>query len=582
MKLFNKTALAAALAAAAVAPAQAVVNYGFVTGDVTVVLASEIFGDDDGSGSEETLIVMQETELDLDIGVAGILNNGDNMNQGTTATVKFTLGKDAIFAEDLSTTAAVLAANGGNGAFTCSSGPVGAVVADSVTNDNICGLTADNDATFEVVQGGAIGDNTITFELTANAGDGEQSIGGITFGNVAIKNLTDALGDKGVSTHRGSVSMGVEYVEGGETTADTITVTATDDPLVILASQPGLALTGTSVDFNATPFTRINVGGGETTFTDDVTDGRGDFDPTGEVSFVELGTLQLQRQAIDTATFTAAAPGLVKKENGADFDFQGGDTHQLILSIGSGSLQVGASVYLDRIGNDCSGGTAPNLDNINGESTVVATDGSVTFNLSGTTTELTTAHELCYSASNLAVIPEADGIAAQWTVDFFNTRYDNQQVSYGAYGPLLRNGCIASFFNIPAVGNSDTAYVRLTNTSSTNVGDIRGTLYAQDGTVLGEDVNVAPDLALSATQVFSTEGANRTTAAGQDIIDIETAFGVTGSTDYKGRARLVLKGAFDTCEGLGLIRTDGGNLFNMTATTQGNEAASPNDGNNGN
>jgi hypothetical protein len=131
----------------------------------------------------------------------------------------------------------------------------------------------------------------------------------------------------------------------------------------------------------------------------------------------------------------------------------------------------------------------------------------------------------------------------------------------------------------------DTAYVRLTNTSSTNAGDIRGTLYAQDGTVLGNaDTQLTTDkLAIHATQVFSSlaeDVTNQTT--GLKTLSIEKAFNVTPA-EYKGRARIVLKGAFDTCEAMGLIRnSDTGALFNMTATTQGNEAGSLNDGNNTN
>jgi hypothetical protein len=586
MKHLKKTALAAAICSVAASQTFAVVDYAFEAGSETVVLASEIFGDETGTGSEETLIVMNVTELDLDTAIAGLTNDGDNINQNVTATVKFTLGGAAVFAEDLSTTAAVLAANGGAGAFTCTAGPVGAVVADSVTNDSFCGLTANADATFTVTQGGAIGDNTITFAITTAAAGGEQSIGGVTFGNVAIKNLTSALGDQGDSAHRGSVEMGVEYVEGAETTADTITSTATDSPLVIFGSQPGLDLDGVAVDFQALPFTRINVGGGELTFTDDVTDGRTDFDATGEGNVVELGTLILSREAIDTVAFPAANAGTVKKENGDDFDFQGGDTHSMVITASSGSFQVGGTVFLDTIGQDCAN-VAGAIANMTGESTTVAADGTASFTLTGTTTELTTNHELCYAANATPAtnIPEVDGIAATWTVNFFNTRYDDQATSHSAYGPLLRNGCIASFFNIPSsTNNADTAYIRLSNTSTTNEGDIRGTLYAQDGTVLGEDVTVAPNLAIHATQVFSSEGADRTAGTGEEILDIETAFGLDPADgDYLGRARLVLKGAFDTCEGLGLIRSSAtGALYNMSSTTQGNEAAAPNDGNNAN
>jgi len=565
MKLFNKTALAVALAAASAAPAVAG-TLGFSGGDQTVVLADVIFGNGNpGVGSEETLITAPQVSFDLTEGatVAGDVEDGT----AGTATVKFTLGGGAVFGEDLSTTALVDNSNGGAGAFSLTSG-----------------ANVDTPLTYEVVQGGAIGDNTITFEITFGAdgsADGE-TLEGVTFLGYAVKNLTSALNPSSASKR---VELGIEYVEApNDFAGDSVSTTATDDPLLIFGSMKPFTLTAVENDFSTT--TRINVGNAEKTFTDansvntSFEDGRADFDPAGDVSVISLGTLQL---ALNAASLSfAGVTDEVKKENGVDdFDFQGGDAHTLTFAVATGSMQVGASVYLSALAN-CSTNAFP------GQPTTVitsATNQTFGVSISGTTTELTSPYQVCYSVltgANATTIPEVGNISATWNVDFFNARYDDISEQDGDFGALLRNGCIASFFNVPAVGNADTAYIRLTNTSSTNEGDIRGTLYAQDGTVLGQDVTIAPDLATSATQVFSTEGANRTTAAGQDVIDIETAFGVDGSTAYKGRARLVLKGAFDTCEGLGLIRTGEGSLFNMTATTQGNEAGGANDGNNGN
>ncbi len=560
MKLFNKTALAVALAAASAAPAIAdTEDLDFSGAGETIVLADVIFGNGNpGTGSEETLITAPEVTFDLDEDAG----EGDEAAATSTATIKYTLGGGAVFGEDLSTTALVDNSNGGAGAF-------------SLTVDTAGG--ADN-ITYEVVQGGAIGDNTITFEITFNADGAANGIilEAATFVGYAVKNLTSALNPTSASK---KVELGVEYVEGTDAGGDDINATATDTPLVIFGAQAPFDLTATPVDFVGTAnFVRINVGNSEATFTGGTTDGRSDFDAAGDVSLLSLGTLQLGLEAVNATTFPDGS-GNVRKENGDDFDFQGGDSHQLSFSVGTGALQTGGVVYLHTAA-DCTSGTTFSTNTISATETT-AFDLAV----SGTTTQLTTAYHVCYqvlTGANATTIPEVGQISATWNVDFFNARYDNIAEQAGNFGDLLRNGCIASFFNVPAVGNADTAYIRLTNTSSTNEGDIRGTLYAQDGTVLGADVTIAPDLAVSATQVFSTEGADRTTGAGQEVIDIETAFGVTGSTDYKGRARLVLKGAFDTCEGLGLIRTGEGSLFNMTATTQGNEAGGANDGNNGN
>lgn len=590
--LLKKTAIATAMAAAMSAPAMAA-DFSFAGGFAatgTVVLASEIFGDEEGSGANETLVVMGNTQFDLSAAAgAGALltEDGDNMNQGTNATIKYTLGSGAVFAEDLSTTAAVNAANGGAGAFSCTAGAVGAVVADSAV-DTTCGLTAAADATWEVIQGGAIGDNTITFRITAAAADGEQSIGGITFGNVAIKNLIPSLGDGGVSTFRGSLLMGVEYVEAAETTADTIVTTATDAPLQIFGSQPGVSLTSTAINFDtaAQDFIRINVGTGETTFTDnDATqgntsnDGRTDFTAAGDLTTVLLGTMTFARSTIDTATFTSSAAGIVKKESGGDFDFQGGDTHNISFSVGSGSLQVGGDLFLEDVADGCD---ASGITDMTGESVTITNGSSVSMPVTGTTTELSSTHNLCYTVDGTSKIPEvANSISASWVVDFFNTRYDNTDASTSSWGGLVRNGCIASFFNIPRSDNAvDRAFVRLTNTSTTNSGDIRGTMYAQDGSIIGtEDATVAPTLAIHATQIFTSQ-ADDFTSGGYTVLSLNKALGATDAEyDDYGRGRLVLKGAFDTCEGMGLIRNlETGALYNMTSTTMGNEAGGANDG----
>ena len=555
MKLFKKTALAMSVAAMSATTAMAG-TLDFNGGDRTVVLADVIFGVVEGTGSQETLITAPSVEFTLD----GV---GDEGAGAGVATIKYTLGGGAVFGEDLSTTALVNNSNGGAGAFTANVST--AIEADS--------------ATFEVVQGGAIGDNTITFEITfVDAADGSVILTDTVFEGYAVKNLTDALNPQSTSKQ---VKLGVEYVEVADTiVGDTVNATATDTPLTVFASQAPVDLVANIEDVLDNGI-RINVGNAERTFTDA---GINDFDPAGDDTVVFLGTLQLELQDVAGFGYNAdATPPTtgekIAKENGDEFDFQGGDSHGLAFSVASGSLQDGSTFSLRApSGGACTG--AVFTSNAIDDTELTA----FTLSVSGTTTELTSEYEVCYSVTGAEgdLIPEAAGIKAEWTIDFFNARYDNVELEAGDFGELQRNGCIASFFNVPAVGNADTAYIRLTNTSSSNVGDIRGTLYAQDGTVLGQDVTIAPALATSATQIFSTEGENRTTAADQDIIDIETAFDVDGATEYKGRARLVLKGAFDTCEGQGLIRTSGGSLFNMTSTTQGNEAGGANDGNNGN
>jgi hypothetical protein len=552
MKFLKKSALAVAVAASVASIPAMAADYEFTAGSGTVVLANVIFGEGNpGTGSEETLINAPSVLFDLTEG--GTLT-GD-LSDGTVATIKFTLGGDAVFGEDLSTTALLAASNSGN-AF--------------VVEDSTGTIT-----TWEVVQGGAIGDNTITVEITSAAA---ESIETVTFAGYKVKRLTSALK---ASSSDPRVRLGVEYVESNAADADPIAGTATGTPLVIFGSAEPLTLDGTTVDFNTANFVRINVGNGEKTFTGGTIDGRKDFDAAGDATYVKLGTIQLKRNAIDTTTaFPAALAGLIKKENGADFDFQGGDVHKMVVTAGSGALQDGGTVYLSNAGDSCA--TNPGVADLTNESVTVDATGVATLDISGTTTALTASYDLCYSVNNTAKIPEASDIKATWTVDFFNSRYDNRDLTSKVYGPLKRNGCIASFFNVPGVGDKDTAFIRLTNTSSTNAGPVIATVYAQDGTPIVEDVQISDTLAQHATQVYTTLGASQTNAHGQSLLSIAEALGIDGdAAEYKGRARVVLKGAFDTCEGLGLLKSgDTGALLNLTATTQGN---GPGDGgNNGN
>jgi len=300
--ILKKTAIATAMSAALFSvPAMASDGtFDFSNGEGTVVFANVMFGEGlPGVGSEDASFSAPDTTFDL---VGGV--GGDSALTTSVATIKFTLGGIANFATDISTTALLDIVNAGGPAFT-------------VTTDGA------NAATYEVVQGGSITDNTITIEI-AVANDGEF-IESMTFGGYDVKNLQDALK---ASSPDPRVRLAAEYVESDPNgVADDVNVTATDDALVIFASQEPLDLTGTPADFNAGNFIRINVGSGETTFTNGTTDGRTDFDGSDDLTFVTLGTIQLGLEAVDTVAFPDSTGGIVKKENGDDFDFNG------ILSI---------------------------------------------------------------------------------------------------------------------------------------------------------------------------------------------------------------------------------------------------------
>jgi len=661
--ILKKTVIATAMAATfATVPAIAA-DLDFTAGtDGTIVLADVIFGDGNpGVNSEETLIVAPPTTFTVSIAVAdGGTNRGDITATASVATVKFTLGGSAVFGEDLSTDALVEDSNGGNEAF------------------HVNGAAAP--ALWTVAQGGAIGDNTITFDINGMANG--AAITSVSMQGYSVKNLTSAL-NPNIRPALPVVEIAVEYVESTEDeaalaasaaiassanatayavgdlfedtnsagdiyvvlvaftsagtydatavalsvtdgdiirfaandNADDVNITATDDALAIFGSQPPVDLGGTPVVINQVVsgvnggFIRINVGSSETLFTDtDSTvgpaandDGRGDFDASDDVTTVNLGTFQLALEAVDTTDYTDAVAGQVKKENGADFDFNGADDHTLTISATEGTFQAGGTLFLATDATCAtpvfSSGSITSAENV---------AAAVSIAVAGNTIQLTTSYNLCYTADGTSAIPEVSGITGSWTIDYFNTRYDKSEEANGTYGPLTRNGCVATAFNIPASDNTvDEAIVRLTNTSLTNAGDIRGTLYKQDGTVIGSpaadqafnaDVLIAPTLDRHATQVFWTkpglviDADDSTTAPSatnqRDLLSIETIFGQENNITLTpadwgaagSRARMVMKGAFDTCEAIALLRDKAtGRLTNMTATTQGN---GNNDGNN--
>ncbi len=488
------------------------------------VLATQMFG----TGSEETLF--QVTPVTMTLQLAGVPTAdvpGDLAAaepHGTT-TIKFTLSGDAVFGETIATSAAI--ATGGFLGATLSAGALlplsgGAAVA--------------GDIEYEVVSGGAIGDNTVTISF-ANVAGGATTIQGISLGGFKVKRLTNQLATAG-----GLVTMAVEWRNGA---AAKVVALDTATPARIFGSASATTLTGTSA---ALP--RINVGDNETLFTATIP-GDNDFTSPGAAT-VNLGTLTL---------------GLVLgvlKEASVPFDFNAGDAHTLVLT-GTGTAPfapytgAGGSVWL---ADNLSGCTAPASSGIaGGTATVNPAMDTATFNLVGSTGQLTTTYEVCLTANGVTQIPETT-VSGTWAIDYFNIRYVNDLLGPYAFNALRRNGCKVTLFNVPASNNaSDDAFIRLTNTNPTVTGAVRASVWGQDGTALLTNADLIPAVAPHATVVITPEAG----LAGTTSLD------TVMNTEWSGRSRVVLTGAFPSCEALGLIRNQTtGILTNMTATTQAN------------
>ena len=112
-------------------------------------------------------------------------------------------------------------------------------------------------------------------------------------------------------------------------------------------------------------------------------------------------------------------------------------------------------------------------------------------------------------------------------------------------GTLTTNGITAQVLNIPSATNSDQPYIRIYNTSSL-AGPIRGTLYAQDGTVLYNGVLIS-SLAAHAVQILTAQ-------------DLETLAGTT----WTGRAYMQIFGQVPGMDVQSLIRDANGTLVNVS------------------
>ena len=540
-KIIAKSAMALAIAA---------ISGGAFAGTTTATtkyFAQDIFGDGILANANGSTISSNETLIATPLATYTIApTNGHVLAAGNEFTVKFTLGGSAVFGEDLSDIAK----------WTASTAVVdfnfGATVAGPTTHTLADGVAT---AQYSVVvdSGGAIGDNTVVFKVTALA-PVAPSLFNATLTQVKVKNLADTLGAHKITNASSKVALGAEFqILSGANAGLTDTATAKD----ILASKPVLVLGGTATTVAQRPL--IQVASSEKKFTGAVgTLAKSDYDATTARPHIDLGTLKVERAQYDTdGNGTDDSP--VNKENGLAFDYQGSDVITLKLTSASGWAAYD-KVYLTAPGG-CT--ATPTVAFTN--SSASSTGNDLTIGLSGqTTAQLSTGYQLCAVAKTTAVIPETNSIIATATADFFNARYMDD-VATADYGVIRRNGCSVTLFNLPSVNASDDAFIRLTNVSSI-AGSVRATIWKEDGTNADIDTEIASTIPAHGTLVFHT-AADQTT--GTFLGAKLPLFGAQAS----GRDRIVLTGAFPACEALGLVRTPAGVLVNMTSTTYSGDSA---------
>lgn len=517
--LLKKSALAVAIAT---------VSFGASAGSLTIanptVLANEIFG----AGSETTSIRLPSA-------VFASTTTALSTTPLNSTTIKLTLGGAATFAENYQDPT-VWAVQG----ITVTAGAGDILVAPTDILD---------------ITGGTANDNQITITLKSNAdlvlltsGLATQNATNIKLEGFKVKNLKSALERKGA----GKLEVSTATVEVRQPGLFENTPTA-----VAFASINGVALEPAPTGYTAVPGgrSRIQVDAEQKKFT--ATPGvgaAGDFDGALAVNDLTLGDVVVKRGLVGTNAFGVPAAADAKKESGAPFDFTGGDTVSLTLSSDVPYANYG-NVYVTS-----APACAPVPASVIADFSV--TDPAVTtkqvevptsdIDLSGATT-----WKLCAVVDGTKRIPEANfdlGLKAT----YYNARY-TESVGAADYGKVLRNGCQVTLFNLPNVNAADDAFIRFTNTSL-KAGEVNAYVWDESGNQLDLGAKVIDSLDKHATVVLHTNAAQQGT--GVYLGDVLPEFAAS-----TGRSRIVLEGAFASCEALGLVRgANGGPLTNMTST----------------
>lgn len=547
--LIAKTALAAAIAGASFAA-----SAGVLVVPAHSIVATEVFGDAKNTNSESDLTAITLPELQFFASVGGDL--ATKAAGVGSATFKLTLLGNTLFAENYQ-----------DPSLWAAKGIV--VQVDGVTIDEKDILAVD---------AGTANDNTLTITLKAGAAlDGILSnldataqtlqnalpnpIPAVSIAGFKVKRLKSALQTPG----QANVTIEVRAFE--DTTPALLASQAFENTpsQAAIVSTKGVVIVGTKTDYvGGASSSRgyIQVGDAQQSFTDAITPLVGHRDDYNvNVDQLRLGTLSLQRGVVD-----ALRPGAglaAGKETGTLFDFTGADTLKLSVSGNAALAGYGLELRTD----NCS--FAGNPVNRLSVATVSATDpNTVTFavNTADTNLDAPVAWNLCGNASVTGTdrIPQLNSLNANFTVEYGNIRYGKSEGDYD-YGSVLRNGCQVTLFNLPNVAAADKAMIRLSNTSD-RAGQVNAYAYLEDGTLIDQNVLLTDNLAAHGTVTFSTNPK-----VGVYLGDVMPAF----ATETEGRARIVIQGAFPSCEALGMVRSPNGTLVNMTSTTN-SDAAVPN------
>lgn len=386
-----------------------------------------------------------------------------------------------------------------------------------------------NETNSVVTAGGTLNDNQITIRIS----DAEvvTDLTEISLRGFKVQGLESSL-KRVDGTPVRSITAALEVREDSTAANSAFDNTTKKE---VIYSVNGITLKAAPTSYEAEGGrARINVADDQKLFTTDTgADAAGDFEKGQHV--VDLGSLTIARNK-----HLEIPAG---KEDGTLFDFTGSDTLALTLKGTTALANYGTFTLRDE----------------NCEGDVVSTgkvDGDEVEFAFANTDVLDASLRLCAKAEGKARIPES-GFDANMSIAYYNPRYTDSTASQ-SLGRVLRNGCQVTLFNLPNVNAADNAFIRFTNTSELS-GQVNAFVWTEDGERADVGAEVLSNLDAHATAVFHTNAGQST---GVYLGDVLPEFAETS-----GRSRIVLQGAFPSCEALGLVRSSNGTLVNMTSTT---------------
>lgn len=363
-----------------------------------------------------------------------------------------------------------------------------------------------------IVQGGAAGDNYVIYQFTAIA-DRDQ--------NAAVTIAGPIAGFRVTST---GAPVTVSY-KLHETAVDAVNGTnpLSSAPANLATFAPGLVYTVTTGSRTATVADAFKLFGGavapETTSRVEL----------GQVNYsADATAMKHDGAAVTLAQLVAATTNIV-----VTGDFGAADT------VVDGGISLDPDGVCNNDGDEVAG---------------VLNPGKTSATITVDTTEYATG-AICYMVTGAAAIPAQ---TVNQTLDL--TAAAGSSVSDTAaakLGDILHDGAQTIALNVTSPDNADQTYVRISNVSGTAHGKVTGTLYAQDGSMIGaEDTLLVADLLARQTEVLSAA-------------QLATKFGVT---TWTGRAKLVIVAEIpaSALRVQNMIRTANGTLVNVGGDTSTN------------